>query len=584
MPLDMTTFEMSKEDWIRKEIEGIDNPIERTQAAVWGLVQYVTFNKGRLQFFNGDTGLGKTTGFRQSIEKSWEQHWGDKPFLVMVPTRVDAENMWLAMEEVEEGCAGVWTDVHEPSTPTADPLFTPTKQFTKAEAASHKVLVVTHNAGKVAEDWVGRRDLVFVDEDPQPVGQETFERYHFTKAADDESRSGPHGAVYSEADDWAREQEEKGLSPVAVPAWVDKVLSLSPVTSAGACIQRLAQGINDGRAFQSRTRSTCWTVYKYDLPFQDRTIIFSATAHYEGFQFGSGNEFIRDLLPKVDYSNVEFKFKDWPEGLTKNHKQIMNNRTNRERFFKEIEDWVPFHSVNTLFVCPKDMRSDIEAMFPSAMVTNYGRDVGSNEFRDCTDVYIVSEFHMPNDALRANYLGHSGFDQVTEDSLDPIQNSQSTLMKTLKDANYSVHLKQMIARCALRNIDDDGKAGKATVHCMINEGRFTRLLPTLFPNSKLTYPERKTKGVSKGGNALTITKAIRYLTTVPEDQDFVGSPELNENGVCVKGKKKTIQITRAEPEFMSVGWYFRKGSGKGRGNPSGFHRLKGYKRNQRETD
>ena len=575
MPLDSTTpvFEFSKEDWIRKEVETIEtgNPIAITQAAVWGLVQYVTFNKGRLQFFNGDTGLGKTTGFRQAIEKAWQHHWTDKPFLIMVPTRVDAENMYLEMEKIEEGCAGVWTDVHDPATTTTDDLFTPSKQFTKAEAAKKKCLIVTHNAGKVAEAWVGRRDIVFVDEDPQPVGQDTFERYHFTKAADDESRTGPHGSVYSEADDWAREQEEKGLSPVTVPPWVYKVLSLSPVSSAGAYIQRLAQGIKDGRAFQSRTRTTCWTVYRYDLPFQDRTIIFSATAHYEGFQFGSGNEFIRDLLPKVNYSNVEFKFRDWPEGLTKNHKQIITNKTNRDRFFAEIKDWIPFHSDRTLIICPKDFRSDIEIMFPSAKVTNYGRDVGSNEYRDCTDVYIVSEFHMPNDALRANYLGHSGSAMVTEEALEPIQNSQGSLMKTLKDANYSVHLKQMIARCNLRNIGKDGEAGKATVHCMINEGRFSRLLPALFPNSVLTYPERKPRAIAKGDNASIVTKAIRYLSSLPEDQEFVGSPELKENGIWVTGKERGKQIAKGEQQFMSVGWFFRKGNS--RTTPSGFHRL-----------
>ncbi len=579
MPLDDTTspFNMTKEKYIEKALEGCDSndPIIRTQVAVWGLVQYLTFNKGRLHFFDAEVGTGKTTGARLAIKKVWEQFWSDTPVLVMVPTRADAERFYLEMETIEEGCAGVWTEAHDPESKVNDEHFQPTRHFTKSEAAEKKCLIVTHNAGKACESWVGRRDMVLVDEYPQPVYQDTYEVYQFVKARDDESKQGPYGEVFAKAANWAQVQDDKGLSPVTVPDWVYEVLSISPLTPEGQSIQKLAQAIVDGRAFQSRTSATSWNAFKYDLPFQDRTIIFSATAQYEGWQFGSDNEFIYDLLPKVDYSNVTFKFKPWSEGLTKSHKAIMNNKTNRERFFEEIRDWICFASDKTLVVCPKDFVSDIQAMFPSAKVTNYGRDVGSNEFRDCDEVYIVSEFHKPVDALRADYLGHSGVEVVTEQALDPIQNSQGSLMRKLKDANHCVHLKQMIARCNLRNISEDGKAGKATVHCMIDEDRFTRLLPMLFPKSVLTYPEGTSKPKYSGSRDKTmiVTKAIRYLNTVPEDQEFVGSPELKENGIWTKGSAKTKQIAIGETQFLSIGWAFRKGSGKGRGNPSGFFRL-----------
>lgn len=575
--LDDTTspFYRTKEEFIREAIDSCPsvNPIPQVQEAVWGLVQYVTFNKGRLNFFNADTGLGKTTGFQQAIKNVWDKYWLDTPVLIMVPTRLDAEKMYLAMEALEEGCAGVWTTAHDPENTSTDDHFVPSRMFTKSEAASYKCLILTHNAGKDCESWVGRRDIVFVDEDPKPVSSDIFERYHFTKASDEESNNGPYGSIFTEAEVWALEQEQQGLSPVVTPKWVGKVLAVNPVTPSGLYIQKLAQGIKDGRAFQSRTRTTCWVSFDYDLPFQDRTIIFSATAHYEGFQFGSGNEFIRDHLPQIDYSNVEFKFKDWPQGLTKNHKQIVTNRQNREWFLEEMKNWITFATESTLIVCPKDLRSDIENLFPSAKVTNYGRDVGSNDYRECTEVYIVSEFHMPNDSLRANYLGHSGVSEVATGDLEPIQNTGSSLMKELKDANYSVHLKQMIARCNLRNIDEEGKAGKATVHCMINEGRFSRLLPKLFPKSALTYPYRETKPTASGDNTPIVVKAVRYLSSVSSEQDFVGSPELRDNGIETKGKRKGIQIAKGEPQFLSIGWMYRKGSAGRYGTPSGFYRL-----------
>lgn len=583
MPLDTTTspFGMSKDETLQEALDKMpqdSSVLDKTHALVWGVTKYAIYNPNQLQMFAADTGLGKTTGFRNAIKKAWDTMWQEMPVLILVPTRHDAEKMYLEMEEIEEGCAAVWTMSHDPEQKELDENFIPVKYFAKHEASQYKCLILTHNAGKVAEKWIGRRDIVFVDEYSDPVMTKNYELYQFTKARDDES-SGPYGDLFQDAEDWAREQEEhyeqgdKRLTPVVIPSWIDTILTIAPTSEEGRNIQGLASAIKERRVFQTRTTRTTWTAYDYNVPFQEKSIMFSATAMFDGWQFGENSDFLKEHLPVIDYSDVTFKHKAWPEGVPVYHDKILSNRQHREEFFDYLKEWIQWPNSETLIIAPKPFVSDIKAMFPMVKVTNYGRDVGSNDFRDCTAVYVVSEFHKPSDVARSHYLGHSGALEVTEDALEPISNTQGATMLSVKDANYCVHLKQMIARCALRNIDDDGKAGKATVHCMINEDRYTRLLPMLFPQCNLTFPEGKARIYERRDNTPIVAKIIHYLRTVPEDQEFVGSPELRESGIWIKGASKVKQIAIGEPNFLGSGWYFRKGNS--RTNPAGFHRLKG---------
>lgn len=570
----ISPFEKTKEQFLTEAIEDCesDKPVDRVHALVWGQVQYSAYNKDRIQFFNAPTGTGKTTGFQLAVKKAWDTMWKDMPVLVLCPTRQDANQMYLDMEAIEEGCAGVWTHSHDPEHKTLDPTFTPTKYFTKSEAAKKKCLIVTHNAGRYCGDWIGRRDLVLCDEDPESVVQSSVQVYEFVRARDAEAKSGLLGPIFGEAAQWAEDQAKEGLSTVSIPAWVPKLLANDPATSEGQAIKELAIGISEGRVFQSRTKSTSWTVYEYKVFFQNKTIIFSATSQFAGWQYGENPEFIDHLLPQIDYSPITFIYRPWPVGLPLVHKAIQDNYTYRNRFIDELKDMIPFHSDRTLIVCPLTFRSEIEATFPSAKVTNYGRDVGSNEYRDCNDVYIVSLFHKPVDVLRGDNLAYSGVEIVTDEALHPLQNSQGKTVKRLKDDNHRVHLQQMISRCNLRNITSDGKSGEARVTCLFSEDIFSRLLPELFLGAKLVYP--KGALVRKSGDTTPIvTKAVRYLSTVPEDQEFVGSPELKESGIIIKGSAKQKQIAIGEAQFLNQGWFFRGGTAGRYGRPSGFHRF-----------
>lgn len=548
--------------------------LSSTHEAVWNTIEKRYWNNGKMMFFCAETGLGKTTGFRQAIKRLWDTYWPDLPVLIMVPTRKDADTMWQAMEAIEEGCAGVWTQVHDPSDTTTSDGLIPSVQFTKHDAVKKKCLILTHNAGKAAEDWIGRRDMVFVDEYPNPVSQELFEPYHFIQARDAEAKAGPFGELFTEAAQWAETQRDKGLKPVEAPVWAVKLGKVYPVTEAGRRLKLLAEAIQEGRAFQTKTEACSWTSYKYDLPFQDRSIVFSATAMYEGWRFGDVEELKKDG-PKVDYSNVTCHWKPWPVGVSRYHKQILSNREQRETFFDDLLSWIIWPDQTTLIVCPKPFESDIRHMFPEAMVTHYGCDVGSNQYRDCNRVFLVSEFHKPSEVYRSHYLGHSQVAKVTDECLKPISNTRGKVYQEVVSDSYAVHLKQMLARGTCRFVDEEGKAQKMEAYCMIDKERFGTLLPELFPGVELVYPKghQPKSGFNKNERVPTTSKLIQYLPTVDKEKDFVSAKDLEAAGIKIKGKPKKEAIARKEQTFEDIGWSFEQGTVGRYGHPSGFRRL-----------
>ena len=287
--------------------------ISQTHEAVFDKIEQRLYLKGALQFFTAETGLGKTTGAQNAMVRLWHERWEGIPFLVMVPTRKDADLYWQAMENLEPGSSAVWTQAHDPSDATTG-SFTPSCSFTKEQAKKYRCLIITHNAGKVAEDWVGRRDAVLIDEYPAPVSSGVVWPWQFVKA-NDEELSEP----YRKAADWAVSQvADSGLKPSGIPAWVGDVLHSSPRTEAGKIIQELARHMQSGTAFQRSRTGKNWVWYSYDLPFEEKAIVFSATAHLEGWHLDpmSGGKVERDGI-RVDYRNMTANFHPWPKSVSR---------------------------------------------------------------------------------------------------------------------------------------------------------------------------------------------------------------------------------------------------------------------------
>ena len=227
----------------------------------------------------------------------------------------------------------------------------------------------------------------------------------------------------------------------------------------------------------------------------------------------------------------------------------------------------------TLFVCPKDFVLHLNGLFPKANWTHWGVDVGSNAYRECKRVWVISEFHNPRDTLFAQYLGHAEL-KATEETLRPGANRNSHHMRSLRSLHYRTYLKQMIARGACRNVNEDGVAETMEVHCMIDRERFAELLLVLFPDCQVVYPDSDPfLSRKEPQNRSTVSRLAEFLPSVSMDVTKLTVDDLAENGIRIADSHKRSQLMGAEGIFNAYGWSFIPGR-RGRGNGAHMVRTK----------
>ena len=542
------------------------NVVAETQQKVFEKILMRMSIKGALQFFTAETGLGKTTGARLAMRRIWDEVDPSAHFLVLVPTRKDADIFWHEMKKLAPGQSAVWTQSHDPTIGIHADGFTPSCQFTKAQAAKYPCLILTHNAGKAAEGWVGKRDVVLIDEYPQPVSNGVVKPCQFIAARDEEDT-----APFLEASIWSESQEERGLQTVGVPSWVYGVVHSTPKSDAGKEIKKLAEHMLAGTAFQRNISHPVWYWYNYNLPFEEKAIVFSATAHLEGWHFDPAQGgFIGQEGVKVDYRNMVAKYYPWPAGVPTMHREIIRDPDHRESFVNYVADKIGFWDSRTLVVCPKDLEKDIARKLSSAKVTHWGCDVGSNEYRDCENVWLVSLFHQPNDVLYSKYLGHSK-KAATEESLSAGENFRSTTNRQLKQLHHKTHVKQMAARGTCRNVDQTGIADHMVLNCIFpNRDEFTTWLPELFRGMELQF-EVGSVPKTKSKNRSVVAKISDYLRET--SSDWVTASDLQCAEIKIKGSKPKVLIQAESERWASMGWVFESGKSGRYSQPSGFRRL-----------
>lgn len=417
--------------------------------------------------------------------------------------------------------------------------------------------------------WVGKRDIVLIDEYPDPVDTDTVRPYLFFTARDEEDEQAP----FALAAKWADEQTADSIEPVDMPFWVDKVLATDPSTEPGRRIRLLATRIRAGTAFQrSDGKSLLWTGYDYDMPFTDKAIVFSATASMEGWHFHPSTPSISKDGPKVSYRNLTARHIPWPSGVDKYHKKIVADPKQIRLLQDHLRGTVFSAGPETLFISPKSLTLHIQSTFPEAQHTYWGVDIGSNEYRECTRVVLVSEFHAPRDALLGKYLGHAGL-EATDDKLSAGDNYQSATNRQLRELHYRMYLKQMIARGSCREVDSDGVAAPMEVFCMIDPKRFNSTLSVLFPDCQLEGIEDNWFMSKKDRqNSPVSRQVIQYLSQLPDDVSRLTAPELKEAGINIGRSDRKKQLLAANDDFAQIGWSFVPGS-QGRGNCARMVRL-----------
>lgn len=542
----------------------------KVHSQVHELVEFRLNNSCGTLFYTADTGLGKSTGFIKAIGSAiWDNGYTRAKLLILVPNIKLADDCYVVLNELYPGRIGIWTSDHDSN--TKSPQQAPSVRMTKQAASEHDCLIITHIAGKSAESWVGHRDVVFYDEDPEITSSTTVTLADFAVALQEEKAANRGESsnvtdILEEAKAWAEEQSS-GLVEIERPTWSKKLAPLIMLRSdKGDAIHKLAKAVEEGRAFMSKGLRTQWTHYEMEIPFADHAIVFSATAMYAGYHLSPKvGDIPRDGV-RVDFSNCSFKHKAWPKGMTKMQRDIVQNKPLRDSFMSSISKWVSEEGGadgDTLFVCPKGFQSDIEDLYPTAMFCTYGQGIGSNRYRTATKVFVVGEYHKPIDTHRATFLSYSGV-PATQEHLDKLANNSKALQEVAKN-HYYASLKQMVSRSAIRQVDGDAKAKAVTVHCMIDISRFYAGVPELFHGAVLAGNDKAVTSTGKDNTVTFISKVIKFLTE--QDATEVTSKEMTDGGLLMRNRAQYLEDN--QQVLLDAGWRYIKNGGS-RWNPAKF--------------
>ena len=567
-------------------------PVRQVQAKIQEMLtklegREVAEGRASYAFFRSDTGTGKTSGFVKAVAQS------DKRYAIAVPTMNDVDQIYSLLYEAIGDEVGYW---HSNSSES------------KSEAREKRVFVGTHkfllNVNDQPSKYIGDRDVLIVDEVPSQGMTKSIRQSDILKAREYAESYLP--AEYKQAfcalDGWANERHtaalERGgnasIDPVS-PTQLDLLLDAEreivriPDEAAKTCIREVVEFVfaaSENRAFERVQRTSSGYSLNfvwYFLPAHNlkRVAIFSATCHLDGPQFSpDAINTHRGFI--VDYSNLTVQkvaYPDVPKAMRQFLGQHFDMAIDHIWAMLETAAKLPEHR-EILVVLPKRLKDTIayklglpseletfvtEKYFPvlfedfkqptKVHFTNWGRDVGSNEYRECRAVILWNNHHKPKHATLAELL-HYSEELVSSDGLQPYQQGRfkGTKAGRLEEDQLYAAIKQMGARGNCRNIDDNGLCGEMQIYIAWDQLDKKKLLE-VYPGATCIETATsnpvlrpKPKGVTK--------KALAVLEKIG-DRDEVLASEVTRHSRYYGAFRKERHV------FQSYGWDFVSG-GRGR--------------------
>jgi hypothetical protein len=190
---------------------------------------------------------------------------------------------------------------------------------------------------------------------------------------------------------------------------------------------------------------------------------------------------------EVDYSKMRAKLLPWPDGLDQYIAQHIHKSSVLTKLIDSLRPLMPFpeDQAETFVVGQKKVIEALEdsGAFPDARMTWYGRDVGSNAFRDCKRCIVINEFWKTHAVYAGSALGKRQV-QATDEALRDVRTSSHKAIRDERTSDQASNLKQMIARTNCRNIGDHCIAGEVDIIFMGGVDSYHRLAE-LFPGCRL---------------------------------------------------------------------------------------------------
>ena len=529
-------------------------------------------------FFRSDTGTGKTTGFIRAVNDLVKTGY---TFAIAVPTTQDAEEIYQRLKETLDDQVEVWTSDHgqgkygmkvDKNGLRMAPVFVGCHAFLMSKADDPK-------------RFIGHKDVLLIDEIPNNLVINSLTYADFAKAREKAHEVGLcSSGIFAAADDWMRERQEKAEVEVNQAAFnqiTDFVIAdfqkarsdLDGLNthdkSALLPVLDYFDALADGRGFE-RVQRTGAGHLVHQVYFEDvakhflKSVVFSATAHLDGFQFSPNKERLDAFEGSyVKYPNLDIREVPFPR-VSKAARYIVQNRHELETAVAHIRDIISKtdEGSSVLVVVPKPLKDWVEQDSyrnpnqhnAAIYVTNWGRDIGSNEYRDCTEVILWANHHKPKHTTFSELRLYSE-ERVNIENLQEVHNGKFTgRALSLEQAQLYAAIKQMGSRGTTRFVNDDGNAWPMRLWISWAELR-PELLKDIFPESNFTRePVTDERFLSKSKREM-VPRVIDVLTNTENDEIMMSDLR------CFIGNahKYSPQFLEARSFLNTYGWDFIQG-------------------------
>lgn len=321
----------------------------------------------------------------------------------------------------------------------------------------------------------------------------------------------------------------------------------------------------DGRGFE-RVQRTGAGHLVHQVYFEDvakhflKSLVFSATAHLDGFQFSPNKERLDAFEGSyVKYPNLDIREVPFPRFSDNNPRFIVQKRDELETAVAHIRDIISKtdEGSSVLVVVPKPLKDWVKQGSyrnpnqhnAAIYVTNWGRDIGSNEYRDCTEVILWANHHKPKHTTFSELRLYSE-ERMNGENLQEVHNGKFTgRALSLEQAQLYAAIKQMGSRGTTRFVNDDGNAWPMRLWISWAELR-PELLKDIFPESNFTRePVTDDRFLSKSKREM-VPRVIDVLTNTEKDEIMMSDLR------CFIGNahKYSPQFLEARSLLNTYGW------------------------------
>ena len=161
-------------------------------------------------------------------------------------------------------------------------------------------------------------------------------------------------------------------------------------------------------------------------------------------------------------------------------------------------------------------------------LTHFKVDVGSNDYRDCSDVILFGLHHAPRSAHLGRALSFTG-QKIRQGDLDSQTSHLTGEPREVQEGDYAAQIKQLGARGRVRKIDDQGRCGQMRLWIYQNDVP-PETVQSLFPGCRMKVDPSAfgaRHGVARGRKPI-LEQVVEALAALPETAEEIDLRRLSE--------------------------------------------------------